>query len=499
MRFGLIGRSYRHKSPAVASERSVNLYPVKVLGGGVTEQVLDTTPGFAIFCTLPTGPVRAVFFQNDRCFAVGGPTLYEVYRTGTYVERGFVGTDDLPATITSNGATNGSGGHQLFIVSAGDGFILDLNDHTFAKVLDGQATFGGYLDGFFVALDVPASTVRLSSLMNGLVWPGASVAQRSMAADAWQGMAISHRELWLLGGQTLECWYNAGLDLFPLTPRPGADSDVGIAAPASVVSTGNTVLWLGGDAEGHGIVYMSVGYQPQAITEPGHPIQRYATIADAVGWSYQDQGHTFYVLSFPTERATWVYDLTEGAWHERGWWNVDRQRFDAYRAQSHAFAWGAHLVGDRESGDLYEMSIDFPLDVDGAVIRRVRETPHVTNEHQWLFHTALEVALEPGIGTVTTGTLTGRLVGATGFAGPTPPVVPVTENPAVVVQWSDDGGFTWSDERLEHVGRRGDRLARCVFRQLGRSRDRVYRVILTDPVPWRIIDGYAIVAGSGVS
>jgi hypothetical protein len=32
---------------------------------------------------------------------------------------------------------------------------------------------------------------------------------------------------------------------------------------------------------------------------------------------------------------------------------------------------------------------------------------------------------------------------------------------------------------------------------LGRARDRVYEISMTDPIPWRIISGFLEVAGSG--
>lgn len=489
MRFGFVGRSYRSQSPNVAADRVVNLYPEKVEGGGKTELAFYPTPGLAKFCVLPTGPIRGILFQNTRCFAVGGPTLYELHETGTYTTRGHVGTDDAssPVSLCGNGY-----GHQLFIVSAGSGYVLDLLTHTLTKVLDDMATIGGFIDSYFVALDVPNKRLRVSDPENGLVWGGTMVKARATSGDDWAGMAISHREIHLWGGQTMEVYYNDGQSEPPFTMRPGADSDLGIVAPYSACATGNTVIWLGGDAEGHGVVYMSIGYQPQAISDKGveYAIQSYGTISDATGWSYQDQGHTFYVLSFPTERATWVYDLTTGMWHERNFWNAPVQREDAYRPSCHAFAWGAHLVGDRETGDVYEMSVAFPLDVNEQRIRRVRQTPHVCSAQTMLFHTRVQIDLEAGLGTVAASTMTGRLISAAGFAGPTPPTLPVVAEPALALSWSDDNGHTWSDERAGSTGTRGQRQARVIFRQLGRSRDRIYRLVLTDPAPWRIVDAY---------
>lgn len=58
--------------------------------------------------------------------------------------------------------------------------------------------------------------------------------------------------------------------------------------------------------------------------------------------------------------------------------------------------------------------------------------------------------------------------------------------PKVMLQWSDDGGHTWSNEYWKSAGRIGDYLARVIFNRLGMSRDRVFRITMTDPVKWVI-------------
>src|SRR6185295_7462746 len=114
-------------------------------------------------------------------------------------------------------------------------------------------------------------------------------------------------------------------------------------------------------------------------------MEGYTTVSDANVFSYQEGGHTFYVLTFPTENVTWVYDLSTQQWHQRGWWNTQQGRYDAYRPSSHVFAFGKHLVGDRVTGVISEMSINFFTDADGAPLRRLRRAPYLVNEQQWVF------------------------------------------------------------------------------------------------------------------
>lgn len=57
-------------------------------------------------------------------------------------------------------------------------------------------------------------------------------------------------------------------------------------------------------------------------------------------------------------------------------------------------------------------------------------------------------------------------------------------NPRIMMQWSDDGGYTWSNEYWVSVGRQGQYRALVNFCRLGMSRDRVFRMTVTDPVKW---------------
>ena len=67
--------------------------------------------------------------------------------------------------------------------------------------------------------------------------------------------------------------------------------------------------------------------------------------------------------------------------------------------------------------------------------------------------------------------------------------------PKVMLQWSDDGCFKWSSEYWKSAGRIGEYKARVNFNRMGMSRDRVFRMTVTDPVKW-IITGARLDAES---
>jgi len=231
------------------------------------------------------------------------------------------------------------------------------------------------------------------------------------------------------------------------------------------------VIWLGQSEEGACVVWRANGYTPQRVSTHAveYAIQGYMrdgrTIHDAVAMTYQESGHIFYVLSFPSADATWVYDGATNLWHERGTWDADNRQYCAWRPQSHAFAFEKHLVGNFKTGIVHEMSIDKFTDAGGGPIRRLRRTPHLNVEDRTLFYHKLQVMLQSGVG----------LSSGQG------------SDPQVMMRWSDDGSHTWGNEHWVSAGKMGQYSARAIWRRLGRGRNRVFEISVTDPVPWRVI------------
>jgi hypothetical protein len=102
------------------------------------------------------------------------------------------------------------------------------------------------------------------------------------------------------------------------------------------------------------------------------------------------------------------------------------------------------------------------------VIRRLRRSPHVKDDFNWLFFKRFELAMETGVG----------LQAGQGV------------DPQVMLRWSDDGGRTWSYEHWQSAGRMGQYAHIVQWQRLGRSEDRIWEVCITDPVKVRLLDAY---------
>jgi hypothetical protein len=276
---------------------------------------------------------------------------------------------------------------------------------------------------------------------------------------------VDHREVWVFGTDSIEVWYDAGLADFPLQRIQGAFNEIGCVATFSVAKLDNGLFWLGCDARGQGIVYRANGYTGTRVSTHAieYAIQSYGNISDAIAYTYQQDGHAFYVLTFPSANATWVYDVATQAWHERAGW--DNGSFTRHRSNCQCNFQGEIVVGDYENGNIYAFDLDTYADNGGIQkwLRSWRALPTGTNNLKRSAQHSLQLDCESGVG----------LNNGQG------------SEPQVMLRWSDDGGHTWSNEHWANMGKIGQFFRRVFWRRLGMTlklRDRVYEVSGTDPV-----------------
>jgi hypothetical protein len=361
---GFIGATDRVSARTVNAERTINWYPEIATGTPKAHSWLAPTPGLAPFVVLSAGPVRALFAEEGRCFAVGGAHLFEILASQTAIDRGTVGLDAYPASISSNG----SDGHQLFIVSNGDGFIYDLDANTLTALDVATAPdfprpcrMGAFIDGYFLALQSQTDRFQISALEDGLVWDPLDVAQVSQTTGIVRALVAVHREVWLLGSSSTTVWADLGDPDFPFAPVPGAFIQQGIGSPFGWTILDNALFWHGQNDDGGRVAYRAQGYQPQRIST--HAVEDVwrgvPRLDDTVAWSYQDGGHAFAAFYIPGAETTWTYDAATQAWHERSLWDPTALAWTPHVARCHAFAFDRHLVGDRSSGVVYAMSTQY--------------------------------------------------------------------------------------------------------------------------------------------
>lgn len=484
MKFSFVGPPYTAKSNVIADEECINLFAETLeTPGAQTQRSYLGTPGLKVFAALPKGPTRGSIEINGRAFEAAGDTLYEVFADGTYTAR-MDGTLDPYGGPVSIAASN----IELLIVAGGKAWCYELASDSFTEVtplLAGKPIKVKYSDGYFIVIFENSNKFQISAILDGATWPGIQVNAVSVFPENIVSIEVSHRELWVIGAQHAQPYQDTGSDeVFDVIP--GALIEMGAGATFGVDLLDNTVFWISEDTRGARQAWRASGYTPQRIST--HAVEVALSsytpdqISGLVSYSYQDGGHLFWVLYIPGTDCTWVYDVAEGLWHKRAEWKDGA--FGPHRSWNHMYAFGKHLVGDWQTGNLWEMAMAYDtgggvyafVTDDGQPIRRLRRSPTLVSEMQWIYHNELTVDFATGL-------------------GPQPPLTDGDGNPRppqAMLRWSDNRGSTWSNEHVAGMGFAGEYTSRVIWRRLGRSRYRVYEVSISDPIPVAIVDAYLV-------
>jgi hypothetical protein len=353
-------------------------------------------------------------------------------------------------------------GTTLMAVDGDHYYLVTLATNAFAAGSDPDfqgADVVVFVDGYFI-FNVPGTGQFMISGINDTTIDALDIATSEGNPDNIVSIVADHRDVWMLNEDSTEVFQNTGNADFPFERITGAFIEYGCAAPFTAVKMASTVFWVGKDKDGAGMVVMAKGYQPQRIST--HAVEAailsYGDISDATAWTYQQDGHNFYLINFPNADSTWCYDVSTGQWHERSFNNEGVQ--ERHRAENHSYVNGTHVIGDYQTGKIYELSPDIYSD-NGTAIKRVRRAPHLSKSGVRLYYDMFQLDVEVGVGIDGSGQGT---------------------DPQVMMRYSNDGAKTWSNERWVSMGAIGKTLTRVRWPRCGSARDRVFEITISDPV-----------------
>lgn len=463
MKFNFLGGQHKGFSPNQNTQETVNMF-LEVDPSEDNKLTLYRVDGKVAFLTLPTQPIYAMSEFRGVLYVVAGTTLYKVLADFSYTT---IGTVDLEFDTTI--AANNAG--QVFFNGGvtNKAYVYDTVALTLTQITD-PSFYGSprvdYLDGYGVFVRPNSQQFYISALNDFGTFDALDFASDEADPDNLVSFIVDHRELILFGERTTTVWFNSGDATFPLARRDGAQMEVGCAAALSVAKLDNTVFFLGRTSYGQGLVYKLNQYTPQIISNRGieYMINSFNRIDDAFAYTYQKNGHSFYVMTFPTDNKTLVYDASiqdpDLAWSVRETYGLGRDRSSCY-----AFAFGKHLVGDFVSGTIYELDEDTHTDA-GLPIAWSRTTSHIISDYKRVRHNEVVLNFQTGVG------LNGN------------------DEPLVYLTYSDDGGHSYITPRQASLGVIGQRKNRVQWTRLGMSRDRVYKVFGSEPVKTVLVSGF---------
>jgi hypothetical protein len=479
---GIVGQSYDAPDPYQDSQKCVNWYvEVSQDEKSKTPTALLGVPGKDALLSLGgvTAAVRGCWVLpggNAAIWVVGATAwLVTVIVPATQTSIAQFTTSQIGVLLTNNGPVvirdNGAGGYAV-MVDGPYGYTYNIATGVFAQIVD-PAFLGAdrvaFIDGWLI-FNQPGTQNFYTTAPTPytITFAGAFFAKNDTSSDQLVTLMENNRELWLIGERHSEVWYDAGGANFAFSRIPGVAPQIGCSAKHSIARLGSSLVWLGQSERGQNVVIQTdqYGYKDISTRAIEHQISQYPLVSDAIGFTYEEEGHLFYVLTFPTADKTWCYDVSSEMWHERASFDQTTGTFHRDRANCFVNFANLRLVGDFQTQTILRLNRQTYTD-NGFPLIAVRRCPHLWSKEnrERIFHNSLQVEFSPGV-----GLQTGQ-----------------GSNPQAMMRFSDDGGTTYGTIRTTTIGAAGRYKNRAMWRRLGTARDRVYEVSISDPVKRDIV------------
>jgi hypothetical protein len=440
---GLRSNPYR-KNKQVGAARLTNCFAQELGEEGKSQWVITGTPGLTAFgSALAGGGIRAMLVLDDQLLVVAGRSLYTVNASGVSVRLGGIPTDG-PVYMRRNRRVP----TQVGIVS--DGYYAVLQSGALTEIADPDlpppSSFA-YLDGYGI-LPISRGRYMITGIDDFSSIDGLDEGVAESSPDEIVRAHELEREVYFFGTASIEAHQNTGDADFPFTRSQtmevGCPSGAGGAVVAVDTPTGKALMFVAHDHT----VRLIRGYQTNVIST-GEIEDLIETLAEAgrltelraSAWS--SGGRNFAALS--CDDWTRVFDATSGNWHDRASHLQDRWRV----SEVISFA-GKTIAGDWQTGQLYQMGERYYTEADEAHTLELIPPPIHAHPHRTR-HNALHLDVARGVGLNT-------------------PSEPQDEEPTLLIDWSNDGGKTWSTPREVPLGRLGQDAKRLPpIRRLGKA------------------------------
>jgi len=446
----LFGTGFPAQSRSVTNQKRTNLYVVPEREPDKSGFHLACTPGLSLFAEVSTYPSRGAISVNGYIYTVNESKLYSINPSGGVTTLGTINSATAPVVFAWNGTV-------LVFVDGYQGWTFTPATSTLARITDADfpATPGSvaFLAGRFVVNTNGAGQFYWSGLLTGTAWDPLDFATAESETDNLVAIASDHGSLVLLGDLTTEFW----------APNPGSTSSAdafvrvggsgiewGIAAARTIAKFDTGLIWLAKNQLGEARVVKLQGYTPVPLDDPevSHAINAQTGLEDATGFSYVQDGRTFYQLNVGE-----ISLLFDGI----GWSYVSSGSSGGrHRANVRASLSERPYVFDYESGACYLLDKTNLTDSEATIVREV-VTKHLLADFNPLTVWKLIVDCEVGHTAEATA-------------------------PQMMMQYSKDGGNTWSSELWSDMGAVGEYTKRVIWRTLGRARDFTFRFRVSDKV-----------------
>lgn len=339
--FPLPDGSYSDETRPWSQQDVVNYLPTIAERNGTRSAVkYKTAPGMLLGGRLGDGPHRGIHNAEGKLFVVAGRKLYQVTQRGGQSELGVIpGTGRV--TVAHNQIANGN---QVLIGTVDNSYLWDTT--TSALAATGVALQSvDFLNQRFLGIDQQRRFWRHSALADGTSWNDLDVYSSESSPDRIVGLKVLDGQVYVFNERTIEVFVDQ-----PTETQVYQRTVViqrGCISGDSIVRIAGTLFFVGDDY----IPYRLDGYTPVPIgTKPIASDLSGTEARKLFGFGWEDRGYLVYYIT-AQDGHTWGYDVTNGRWHRRESYGIDRWRLNTLVKFGQDW-WG----GDFQNGLLYRLA-----------------------------------------------------------------------------------------------------------------------------------------------
>lgn len=443
----VIGGTNQNRSVQANNALTKNWYP-EITIPGRNKAVLLPWPGNKTFGTSPKTTDRGLHVFLDTLYQVSGDTLYSIDSSGTYTAIG---------AIAGNGRcifSNSTVGVLNEMVITTDTYVYVYDGTTLSYQSSIQASAATYLNSKTV-YDAGSNVFKVTGASGATDIQSSGVAESS--SDLLLRPYAFGQFVYMCGSETIEPFYDDGVSDPPFVRMSGGIMQKGVQSIHSIANTDQFLYLLGDDFNVYQISQTS--YTPVSPPAIVSQISQLDT-ANATAFTITLDGQDFYVLNFGVNELTYVYSE-----QTREWFNLSSGvKNGRFRASSYVYVYGKHIAADYSTGNTFEIDFDTYSDL-GNTFQRSRQLPQFNSSlmgtpGKRLLMDKAKFILQTGVG----------LASGQGL------------EPKIMVQYSKDGGATWSTERWLKMGRMGQYFIKSELWEMVSFYDITFKLTVSDPV-----------------
>lgn len=402
----IVGGAKFGRYPKISVENTYNMIvsdnALVPYAGYVQELDLGGNENRGIFNSIALG--KLIFVVDDRIYTLSA-TAPDTTLSYEFVGNLDTDSGDVYITENNNKQISISDGKNIYVYNWGNGSIAKAYTGSSGDPLYFKPGYIDYMDSYTISPDTLSEQWALSNQNEALIYqmvdPDAGVSYTGnyqTKPDIMRATVVLNRTLFVMASTGSELWHDVGNILFPFQRDNSIAIDYGVLSVPTIAVGFNRLVWLANNAQSGPVIVVSYGGPPQEIATDGIDffIGDLVNPEDSDAFLFQEDGHTFYQITFHGDNVTLTYDFDT-----QMFFTLTDQNMDHHIAKKGIYYNNNNYFMSYEGGKIYQFGTQYTT-YDGLTIPRFRICRHIRESDSSRFRiNRLIITMEAGDSDVT--------------------------------------------------------------------------------------------------